>query len=291
MATLLVPTDFSKTATNAVHYAASLAVSTGSRLLVVHTVSVPTSALPESMPLLAIDTHLIEYSEEELQKLALQLKQTYALEVETFCLYGPFIPLVNDLVKTQAVDLVVMGTKGASNVLSKLVGTNTSTFIKEAPCPVLVVPGQATFRTVRHIAYASDFETEETVYLKQLFQVAAGLGAEVHIINVTSETELNIVPDEQVLKSIAKNFPRQNYSVAQLPHEDVVTGLREFVEENQMDLLAVSIQDRDLLESLFHHSITKELALQAFTPLLTLPANPYHYQAPRPTLPKGVPVG
>jgi nucleotide-binding universal stress UspA family protein len=291
MATFLVPTDFSLTATNAVQYAASLAAHTGSRLLLAHTVSYPASVAPEGLPLLSIDSQLIESAEEELQKLALLLKQQFALEVATFCLYGPFIPLVNDLVKTQAVDLVVMGTKGASDFLSKLVGTNTSSFIKEAACPVLVVPAHAAFRPIWHLAYASDFETEETVYLKQLFQLAAGLRAEVHIVNVTSDRQLNIVSDLQVLKSIEKHFPDQNYSVAQLKNENVVTGLKEFVQENQMDLLAVSIQDRDLLEDLFHHSITKELAMNVFVPLLTLPAHPYHFQTQRPSNKKAAPVG
>ncbi|ALJ00108.1 universal stress protein [Rufibacter tibetensis] len=291
MATILVPTDFSENAANAVQYAASLAVQTSSRLLLVHTVSVPVSVMPEGIPLLSVNTQLMKASEEALGTLAHQLNQSFSLEVETLCLSGPLIPLLNEVIKTQTVDLVVMGTQGAGDLLTRLIGTNSTVFIKEASCPVLVVPAHAKFSPIRHIAYASDFETEETVYLKQLFQLASTLNSEVHIINITSEHELNIVSDRQVLKSIKKHFPHHQYSVAQMRYNDVVAGLKKFVQENQMDLLAVSIQDRDLLEYLFHHSITIELAIQAFVPLLTLPANPYYLQAQRSVSNKTVSAG
>ncbi|WP_123129315.1 universal stress protein [Rufibacter latericius] len=284
MKTILVPTDFSPNAIHAVHYAASLIQQKGGRLLLVHTLDYTVSVSPEGVPLLPVEAPLIEESEEALDSLAQELRNEFGFrfEVETFCLFGPLIPLLNEQVKTQAVDLVVMGTKGASNYLDRLIGTYTSTYIKEAICPVLVVPAQVSFRPIQHIAYASDLETEETSYLKQLFQLASHLGSEVNIINISSEQTLNIVPDAQILTSIQKHFPQQKYSIAQLKHPDVVAGLKEFVQENHMDVLAVSIQDRDFLESLFHHSVTKQLALKAFVPLLTLPANSYQDLNKRP---------
>ncbi|MBC3541151.1 universal stress protein [Rufibacter sediminis] len=285
MKTILVPTDFSSIAANAVQYAASLVRQKGGRLLLVHTVDFSTAVSPEGVPLIPFDAQLIEDAEEALQLMAqnLRAEHGFAFEVETFCLYGPLIPLLNEQVKTQAVDLVVMGTHGESNLLDKLMGTNASSYIKEALCPVLVIPANVPFAPVRHIAYASDFENEETVYLKQLFQLASFLGSEVNIINIKSEKQLDLVSDNQVLKSIHKHFPNNKYTIAQFQNDDIIAGLKGFVRENQMEVLAVSIQDRDWLEELFHHSITKKLALQAFVPLLALPAAPYQFQNQRTT--------
>ncbi len=256
----------------------------------VHTVNLPASVMPEGLPLYSLDSQLIEDCEEELFKVAELIKKEFNFETETFCLYGPLIPHLNELVKTQAVDLVVMGTHGAGNFLDSLMGTNASAYIKEALCPVLVIPAHTTFSPVRHIAYASDFETEETVYLKQLFLLASGFNAEVNIINIQSEKQLNIVSDSQVFKSIVKHFPHNRYSVAQLRNNDIIAGLQEFVQEDQAEVLAVSIQDRGLLEELFHHSITRKLALRAFVPLLTLPATSYQFQNQRTATKKPAPV-
>ncbi len=256
----------------------------------VHTVQVPASVMPEGLPLLSLDAQLIEDCEDELQKIGENVRNEFgsSFKVATFCLSGSLNPLVNELVKTQAVDLVVMGTHGAGNLLDTFLGTTTSSFIKAAHCPVLVVPAHATFTPILRMAYASDFETEETAYLKQLFPLASSLGAQVSIINIKSEKQLNIVSDYQALTRINKLFPQNRYSVSQLKHDDVLAGLKEFVLDNQIELLAVSIQDRGLLEELFHHSFTKELALRAFVPFLTLPANSYHFQNQRASVRKTV---
>ncbi|GAB2533386.1 universal stress protein [Rufibacter soli] len=281
MPTIIVPTDFSENAANAIRYASQIALHGGGKLLLVHTLIFPATTAPQGFVSIPADPRQIEDCEEALQKLALAIQEEheYAFEVKTICLYGELIPHLNELISTQAADLVVMGTRGASNFLDRLLGTNTASFIKKAECPVLVVPGHATYNGLSHIAYASDFETDETVYLKQLFQFASPFGSEVSIINVKSEKQLNIVSDHQVLKTLNKHFPENAYNVAQLLNNDVVAGIKSFVKENNIDVLAVSIQERGFVENLLHSSVTQALAYQAFVPLLALPKNPYHFQA------------
>lgn len=297
MPTILVPTDFSENAANALQFATQLVKKSGGKLLLVHTLVFPAMTSPQGLVVVPTDQRQIEDCEEELQQLAAELTEENgnAFEVETVCLFGELIPQLQDQVTTQAADLVVMGTRGATNFLDRLFGTNTAGFIKQAQCPVLVVPAGATYRGLDQIAYASDFEIDETSFLRQLFQFASPFGSEVSIVNVRSEKQLNIVSDEQVLKTINRHFPGNSYSVAQLVHDDVVEGIKTFVEENSIDLLAVSMQERGFLENLLHPSVTKALAYQAFVPLLTLPQNPYHYQTrkvqekkPQPALPTSV---
>jgi len=276
MKTILVPTDFSLNATNALNYAAALASQVRGKLIIAHVINLPVTPI-ESGFVIPNNTQLEEDYKQELNRLSkeLRLENGFRFEVETICQYGYFLANLNELVKTKAVDLVVMGTKGATNFLNKLIGTNTSEFIKIAACPVLAIPSVATFSGFKHIAYASDFESDETVFLQQLFNIAEPFKANVAIINILTERQLNIFSDNQVVRNITKHFSNQNFCIAQIQENSVIEGLHEFTQENNSDVIAVSIHERSFLESLFHTSISKELVCQTTLPLLALPAKPY----------------
>jgi len=276
MKTILVPTDFSDNATNALNYAAALSSQVRGKLIIAHIINLPVTPI-ESGFIISTNTQLEEDYKQELNRLSkeLRLENGFRFEVETVCQYGYLMANLNELVKTENVDLVVMGTKGATNFLDKLIGTNTSEFIKIAACPVLAIPSEATFTGFKHIAYASDFESDETVFLQQLFDIAEPFGADVSVINIQSERQLNIFSDNQVIRDIAKKFPDYNYSIAQIQDYNIIEGLHEFVHDNNSDIIAVSIHERSFLENLFHISISKKLVCHTTLPLLALPEKPY----------------
>jgi nucleotide-binding universal stress UspA family protein len=275
MKTILVPTDFSENATQALNYAAALATHFGGKLIIAHIINLPVTSGNSGL-VLPPDPQLEGDYEKELNNLALKLRlqNNAAFEIEVICQYGFFLASLNDLVKSCGVDLVVMGTQGATNFLDKLIGTNTASFIKMAACPVLAIPAGAKFNGIKNIAYASDFESEEQVFLEQLFSLADPLNAEVSIINILTERHLNIFSDNQVVRDIMHRFTDKHYSIAQIQEDDVVEGIQKFVEDVEADVLAVSIHARGVLEDLFHSSISKKLLYHSTLPLLSLPEKP-----------------
>jgi nucleotide-binding universal stress UspA family protein len=276
MKTVIVPTDFSENATNAVRYAAALANQVKAKLVIVNIINLPSTPLGGGNFILP-DAQMEDDYKEELNRLSEELQLSYGLnlKIETICQYGFFLASLNELVKTKAADLVIMGTKGATNFLDKLVGTNTSLFIKMTTCPVLVIPYEAIFSGIKNIAYASDFECEETNYLQQLFCIAEPLQAEVSIINILTERQHNIFCNNQVIRDITRNFPDDNFSIAQIQEKDIIEGIHQFMQDKQADVLAVSIHERSFFENLFHKSISRQLIYSSTLPLLALPEKPY----------------
>jgi nucleotide-binding universal stress UspA family protein len=201
----------------------------------------------------------------------LRLEHGFKFAVEVVCTTGSLLANLNRAVAEQGADLVVMGTKGASSWLDKLIGTTTSAYLREAPCPVLVVPAETELVLPERVAYAADFENEEGAFLRELLPVTRALGAGITIVHVDNEAELNTVPDEQVIDEINQEFPGNTFAWAQIRDRDVAAGLEAFVREGQVPLLALPLRDRGLLETLFHHSITNALAFHARVPLLVLP--------------------
>ena len=294
MKTILVPTDFSLNATNALNYAAGLVNLIGGKLIIVHTINLPVTPLDGAMVVSPIGKLAAEYQQEldqQAEELTLNFHNRFT--IETQCLFGDLLTNLDVLIKEKAVDLVIMGSRGASNILNKIIGTNTANFIKKATCPVLAVPANVQFKGINKIAYASDFEGDETIFLQQLFALAEPFHCEVSVINILPERHQNIFSDNHVIRNIIAQFPDNKYSIAQIQESDIIKGIDEFVEDNNPDVLAVSIHTRSLLEDLFHKSITKELFYQMHLPLLALPEKPYRQplhkpatQVQRPVSPK-----
>lgn len=281
MKTLLVPTDFSDNATNALRYAAALAKRVKARLLLVHVLPIQVMVTAESTAYTSFDPRLQKCYTSKLKALAhqLQLENTFCFEVDCYCEYGPFQEVLNRLVNSEQVDLVVMGARGAGSLVEKALGTTASTFIKEAICPVLAVPSEAFYSDLHRIAYASDFTGDEEAYLKQLFLFSEPLGAEVYIVHVkTKDTVPVALEEDQLLMEVSAKFPGKKYSVAQVRARTVKRGIDLFLRDNQISMLAVAIHERGFLQDLFHRSVSKQLALETMVPLLSLPEKPYNLQ-------------
>lgn len=281
MKTILVPTDFSDNALNAINYAAAIASQVRGKLILAHIINLPVTPVSNGVVVFP-DPKLEDDCKAELHKLSkeLRLENGFRFEIEIVCQYGYFLANLNELVKTRAVDLVVMGTRGATNFLNKLIGTNTSEFIKIAACPVLAVPAKAQFTGFKQVAYASDFENSDTVFLQQLFNLTEPFKAAISIINILTERQLNIFCDNQIIRDITKQFPHETYSIAQIQEQDVIEGLRNFVQDNQIDVLAVALHERSFIQNIFHKSVSKKLCQHLELPLLALPEKPSRNLSP-----------
>jgi nucleotide-binding universal stress UspA family protein len=276
MKTILVPTDFSENAANALKYAAALANHVKGEMIIAHVINLPVTSL-ESGVALPSDARLEEDCRQELDRLSkeLRLENGFRFDVETICEYGFLTASLNELVKTRSADLVVMGTKGATNFLDALIGTNTSDFIKIAACPVLAIPAGARFTGMKTIAYASDFESEENIFLQQLFQFAGPFQSYVSIINILTASQSQDLSENAVVRDILEHFPDQDYCIVQIKEKEVIEGIHEFVKQKHPDVLAISIHERGFFEALFHKSVSRQLVYHATLPLLTLPEKPY----------------
>jgi len=276
MKTILVPTDFSPNANTAVQYAAHLAAQLQSSIILFHSVPVQV-AVAEVPAWYEPEQGLLEYYEYKLSQEAKQLRldHGYRFEVEVVCRKGSLGQNLNDLIQEREVDLVVMGFKGASSWLDRLIGTVTSSFIKEAVCPVLIVPGQVAPAVPRRVAYAADFEHQEQVFLTQLLEVTTPLNAQVSIVHVQTRPQVDLAAEERALEDINRAFPGNAFAFAEVRQQDVAAGLEAFVAENRMEVLALASRDRGFLEDLFHTSVTDRLANHPAVPLLVIPEHPY----------------
>ena len=138
---ILLPTDFSDHANEALRYATQLAQTHAASLCLVHAYDLLPYALPEG-PIM--DAQQLEAVRAAFQKQLEQLRQKAvaagASRVETQLLQGPASSEIVRVASDQGFDLIVMGTHGRTGLAHLLIGSVTEKVVRKAPCPVLTIP-------------------------------------------------------------------------------------------------------------------------------------------------------
>lgn len=269
MKTIIVPTDFSPTAINAMHYALRMAEVINAGVMLLHVYQVPVSYNNSDIPLPLMDiSELEKINEERLQELRELAERTSpgALQISAQVKMGDLA----DELETMCADIqpfaVVMGTKGSGFVERLLVGSATLSVIRRLTWPVLVVPPGTIFKGIQKIGFACDFkkvvETTPAHYIKEWVKT---FGASMSVLNVGDRK--NAAEQSALLHSLLEET-RPEYFFVDSP--DVEKGIHEFAENNNLDLLIVIPRKHRLLDSLFQKSHTKELAFHSHIPILAI---------------------
>ena len=293
MKTILVPTDFSDNAANALDYALGLARHTQGRIILFHNSDIPLTYSGTNLfsagdlalgtdPLLPgaamANPELEKIYQEKLQQLADKARRQTgdSQDITSQYHWGSLTDNLNDIIRQEKVDLVVMGTKGAASFLDRLIGTTTASVLKEAQQAVLAIPTEARFKIPQKIAFAADLENDEQVYLSQVLAFARPFGAGVALVHVDRGHQGDMASRQERMADIRRRFPEQPLPLFTLEEKQVAQELETFIRENQADLIAVGIHERSYLEYLFHSSVTEQLAFHTSIPLLALPEKPYY---------------
>lgn len=288
MKTILVPTDFSGNARNAIDYAAALAEKMQARLVLFHAYWLPLYEeedidSPEDLLTREKSLQLEKQTQEEviagLLSLKRSIQQRYQL-LQVEYTFSNGLPVDEILLQVQSakVDLVVMGTNGASGVKEIVLGSNAADVIEKSPCPVLVIPRQANWQGIHTIVYASDYHENDIHDIAYLVALAALFDARLTIIHVTEDSfwASDEYSNEKLL--LLKNKVAQSIHYAAIGFEnihasDIEKGLQLYAESHKADIVAMSTHKRSLLQKFFgKRSLTLQMAFHTHIPLLAFKA-------------------
>jgi nucleotide-binding universal stress UspA family protein len=271
---ILVPTDFSKNARHAVNYATMLAkvFMAEVELLNVYTPAVTRNNL--NYPLIQEETKkaVIE-ADKKLNEICIEMTESQGIQCKIHVLTGNMVEEVIRIAKESKIDLIVMGTMGASGISKILFGSNTASVIENASCPVLAIPVSVKIELPKKVIYATNYYNSDMKTMKSLTKIVKTLNAELTILHVSREklkSERDLI--EQFSKTVAKETDFQQPFFYVMPHEDTQKGIELFVESTEADLLAVATRKRSVFEKLFNSSLTKKMAYQSRLPLLAFQA-------------------
>ncbi|WAC02798.1 universal stress protein [Lacinutrix neustonica] len=148
MKNILLPTDFSDNSWNAIVYALQLFKDDTCNFCLLNTYTPIFYHMEQVLvtsPQMSLESIVRENSERRLEEMKTRMEQEFGNPNHTYSSISAFNTLIGEieeLYKANVMDLIVMGTKGASGLKEVLFGTNTVHTIKNSKCPVLAIPRQ-----------------------------------------------------------------------------------------------------------------------------------------------------
>lgn len=268
MKQILVATDFSDAAKNAVHYAAGLAQEFNASLHLLHVFLQPAPAL--DVPVTWGYSVEAEQKEKtaQLQKEAEALAALFPVQVSTDVVMGFTGESIADEADKQGADLVVVGMKGGKH--SRFWGSNAITAIRKVSRPVLVVPEGVSFTPPKRIAFSTDFnEAVNYQSLDPLVLLAKKFGARVDIVHVQKDDDMNTGEIAGKL-GLERAFEGIEHQFATIVDDDVEEGIQSFTQNNPTNILVMVAHRHGLLNRWLGTSHTKQMSYQTTLPLLVL---------------------
>ncbi|MBL7923014.1 MAG: universal stress protein [Bacteroidia bacterium] len=269
---ILVPTDFSEPATKALHFAAKIAGENNSKVIIFHAVGLHLAVTAEEAEFNnAFELEKIE--NEQLAALRLSLGKRYPkTEFEALTKTGFPVELIPECASSRGVDLIVMGTRGASGMKEILVGSNTSSLIRHTEIPVLAVPEESEYQGMNKIVFATNMQPDDIVSLKKIIALFGKKNPEITLLHIEDghardpEAALRNWFQTEVLPTIKY----AGIKAESISETDIVKTLHDYLSVNKTDLLVTATRKRNFIERIFDRSITQRLVFHTKIPLLAI---------------------
>ncbi|MEQ1678309.1 MAG: universal stress protein [Chitinophagaceae bacterium] len=271
MKTIIIATDFSPVATNALHYGIDMAKAVNANLLLFNAYQIPVSYSDTPIVLISVE-ELKKGAEERLEKLKKEVEHitSGSLMVYTEAVMGNTSDELETLCEKIHPFAVVMGAKGTSGLEKVLFGSNTLTAIRHLKWPVISVPPGKQFGAgIKKIGFACDFrEVVSTTPSHIIKNFVAAFKAELHVLNVDYHDK-HFKPETPEQSALLHTLLEECKPVYHfIDNKDVEDGIRDFAEKNNIDLVIAIPKKHKLLEGLFKPSSTKQLIFQSHVPVL-----------------------
>lgn len=275
MQTILYATDYSQNSVAALHFSYALSKELDAELMALHVFDLPltlastVSYTYSRREVRAFGDHrerLIAFCTQHLRNEPDPLKITWKIDEGK-----PASDIIIKNAKEVKAYLIVVGTKGGSPIRKVLLGSNTTSLINSAPCPILAVPEDADFRGFRKIVYATDFEVADIFTLEKMVELAKPFEADMHVVHV-SPKEGDKGEDQMAW---FKNMLRQKVDYENLRIDlrygaDIFETLQNYVKEIEPDMVAMLEREgNSLIKNLSHYDLVKRMKSEGHVPLLS----------------------
>lgn len=274
---ILLPTDFSRNAWNAITYAIELFKNETCDFYVLNVFNATGYAI-ESMMVPEPGEKLYEEakkkSETGLGKIMERLTFRDDSPNHNFFMVSQFngmLEAIKDIVEKHDIEMIIMGTKGTTNASDLIYGSNTVLVMEKARnCPVMAIPEDASYKEPKEIVFPTDYRTYfKRRELQYLVEIAKITNAAIRVLHVTNDDDLD-EEQENNKKLLKESLEGLQYTFHTLHNVDVKGGISSFVESRESDMITFVNRKHSFLGSIFSKPMVKTLGHQSKVPVLAL---------------------
>ena len=275
MKKILVPCDFSKQAIDAFRFALTIAERSKGEIHILNVVELPVLHDTVLMPVLSFEAKFLK----ELQKKAIarfdKLTEKYPhkkVKVKTRVVMGAPARMIQHYAEKNKMDLVVMGTRGASGLKKFVIGSNTEKIVRNVNVPVIAVKKYSRPDSIKNIVFphALDDREGQKDLVAKVKDLQNFFKATLHLVWIN--TPVIFSPDvdtKQRLNDFAKRFALKKYTVNIFNDLYEETGIINFAHMIKADMIAMGTHAHKGLVHAISGSLAEDVVNEVDCPIWT----------------------
>ncbi len=276
MRKILIPTDFSENAMNAVRYAVELFKYERCDFFLMHAYADEVydhNALVSRTIFNELKETVHNNSDRELNKILEEIHQISPNprhKYKSKSVFGILIDEANDIVDKENIDIVIMGTRGKEDDRNLTFGSNTLQVIKYVKCPLLAIPSEYKYHQPKNILFPTDYLLPyKRRELKLVSTLAKSFRSKIHFLYVSSFKKLSIRQEDNKA-FLEKSLPESELEFHIRETKDLTASINEFIKKNDIDFLIMINSRHSYLESVLYQSTIDKIGLHVKIPFLVI---------------------
>lgn len=278
MKNILIPTDFSENSWNAIEYALRFLSKSSCNFYLLHVttnnalvefgisdiqtqdVSVQTETLPAKKRL-----------QDTIKKIYEQFPKNPRHRFFSVTHSNSMINSIREEVIQKKIDLIIMGTKGRSDIKKLAIGTNAGNVITKVKCATLVIPENAKYKVPKEIAFPTDFSIfYRPEVLQPIIDIVETNNASVNVLHV-NRNNIEMNEDQQKNKDYLDDyFSNYGHSFHFLTNTHLEDAVQQFVDDRNINLIAMLAKNLNYFQKILFHPTSNEISYYKNVPFLIL---------------------
>ncbi len=276
MKKILLPTDFSENSINAIQYATGLFKDVPCRFFLLNVYRIPylvnEGLMDQNVTQLAeMEEEMHKTSKEHMEQLLSKLPENKNHHFEMISDYNLFSLAVHQVVDEKNIELIIMGTKGATGSKGIFMGTNTGDVMMRNSCHVIAVPENHTYKPPKELVFPTDFQIDyDFEDLEPLISLATMNNTAIRIIHFSENKDLDELQEQnkRKLSSFLKNIKHKYYTLSSSDFEE---GLNCFTQSRgNIDMIVIIGRHYGFFQRLFFKPKVRELSFHSTIPLFVV---------------------
>lgn len=185
--------------------------------------------------------------------------------------FGTLLELLQEKVKKENIDLIVMGTRGRTDDVKVAYGRNSVSVIESIrECAVLAIPANVSYKKINEIVFPTNFKSHFKDQEMEMFRkIAQRENSPIQIIHIGEETDLSEKQTDNK-NQLESYFNDLEYSYHWLEKSGVKEGVLSFVDERKSGMIGFVNRKHWFFGSVFTNPLVKSLGVHSKVPILAL---------------------
>ncbi|MGB5171276.1 universal stress protein [Eudoraea sp.] len=277
MQRILIPTDFSENSLNAIEYGLKLFKRSKCVFYLLNINPVPPysgagTSIKSTTSILK--QGFLEESKKSLDEFLNTLEKTHSNKLHSFttsAIYDFFIDAINNEVEKNKIDLIIMGTKGATGFKGAVIGSNTGDVITKVKCPLLAIPENALYKRAKEIAFPTDYHMSYDIkVLDTLIAMVIMNKSVLRIVHISMKGDM-LNQEQETNKDFLHDYLRGiDHTFHAVRGTRLETSIQCFIDSRDIDMVAMVAKNLNFFQRILFKPSVEEISYHTEIPFLVL---------------------